>query len=83
MKEQNIDRKLKTELDLFKIYSVFLIAIITGFTSILYKIFDTKSIYNPMFLFSLLIITLILLAVILTFFFKSYNNIKNITKNQL
>ena len=40
MKEQYIDRKLKAELELFKMYSVFLIAIITGFTSILYKIFD-------------------------------------------
>jgi len=45
MSQENNEKQLKSELELFKIYSWFLIAISTGITSILYKIFDLKRIY--------------------------------------
>ncbi|MCH8317449.1 MAG: hypothetical protein IIA88_02970 [Bacteroidetes bacterium] len=45
MSKETNEKQLKTELELFKIYSWFLIAITTGLTSILYKIFDLKRIY--------------------------------------
>ena len=50
MNKEIIDKKLKAELELFKMYSIFLIATATGFTGILYKIFDVNNNYNSVFL---------------------------------
>jgi len=45
MSKETNEKQLKTELELFKMYSWFLITITTGLTSILYKILDLKRIY--------------------------------------
>ena len=60
MNEQNVDRKIKILLDLIKIYCVFLIGLITGITSILFKGgFDKSNI-----IFATLIIAFIFLLAI-------------------
>ncbi len=81
MNEQNnIDRKLKIELELFKIFAIFVIAITTGFASVLYNIFDNTKNYNYTFLFVLLFISLIFLIFSFITLTKSYLKIKKIQK---
>ncbi len=81
MNEQNnIDRKLKIELDLFKIFAVFVIATSTGFASILYKVFDNTNTYSLRFLIILLSFSIIISIISIVFFVKSYLKIQKYKK---
>jgi len=83
LNKEIIDKKLKAELELFKMYSIFLIAISTGFTGILYKIFDINNNYNSVFLLFLSIIAFIILLTAFRFVIRSHNKIKMLTKNTI
>ena len=83
MNNKIIDKKLKAELELFKMYSIFLIATSTGFTGILYKIFDVNNTYNSVFLLFLLMSAAIISIIAGYFVIRSHNKIKMLTKNTI
>ena len=75
MDKENIERIINIELEFFKTYSFFLIALIAGISSIVI----TKA-YSDKIVFILLIIGIIFLIVVAFFFVYSYIKIQKQTK---
>ena len=75
-----MDKELKSEIELFKIYALFVVAIITGLSSISYRVFEITIRYNLTFLIILFIIALIILIFATSLMIKSYFKIKKLQK---
>ena len=80
MKKENIDRDLNTELKLFNIYAVFVIAANTGTVTILYELFANTIKYSVSFLIIILIVSLIFSIIAYYLLIKSYFKIKKLQK---
>jgi len=78
--KEGIDKNLNTELELFKIYAVFVIASSTSTASILYKLFANIIKYNLNFLIFIFIISVILTIIAWYLLVKSYFKIKKLQK---
>ncbi len=74
--------KIEIEIELFKVYSFLLVAITTGVSSILYKIFSLDTSYNNIFLSILSTLSFIMWIVILILFINSLKTIKKWKKSQ-
>lgn len=77
MNKEIIEKKLKTELELFKIYSFFLIGLITGISTII-----IGKTYTDKYVLYLLISGTLILVVIFFAFFRSYFRIIKLTKQK-
>ena len=75
MNEQKIDRKLKTEIEFFKMFIILIMGLVAGNINLLSKYIDNKS---NIFLF-LLILGIIFLIIISIFTLKSIITIKKLT----
>ena len=76
MDKETIKIKLKAELVLFQIYSLFLIGLITGITGLLLK----ENFYNDKIILTLIYLGCVFLIIVLISFFKSLYQIKKLTK---
>ena len=76
MNKEIIERKLRTEIELFKIYSFFLIGLITGISTIV-----IGKTYTDKYVFNLLVIGAIFLFVVFFAFFRSHIRIIKLTKH--
>lgn len=76
MSDKIIDRKLKAELDLIKIYAVFLFGLIPGNINLLYRYSNGTDVMTLLFFIS----GIILFIFILITFLKSYFTINKLTK---
>lgn len=77
MDKEIIERKLKTEIDLFKIYSFFLFGIITGISTII-----IGKTYTDKYVLYLLIIAFTSLFVVSFTFFRSHIRIIKFTNQK-
>lgn len=76
MNKEIIERKLKAEIELFKIYSLFIIGLITGISSLLLK----DKFYDNNIVLILLIIGFVFLIAVTIIFIKYLHQIKILTK---
>ena len=76
MDESTLERKLKAELDFYKVYAVFIIGLVTGDINLLLKYMNEPS-QNMLLLLSLGISVLL---VVFFFFMKSFSLLKNSLK---
>ena len=78
MNENAAERKLKAELDFFKVYAVFIIGLVTGDVNLFLKFMDEATAH----ILILLLFGMCVLLVVLFFFMKSFNTINKLTKNK-
>ena len=78
--KESIDKDLNTELKLFNIYAIFVIASSTSTASILYKLFANTIKYNLNFLIGIFLFSLIISIFTMFLLVKSYFKIKKLQK---
>jgi len=76
MDTEKIEKKIEIEIDLFKMYSVFLIGLITGITTIIFE----EQFYQNKIKLIVLILGLLFLTFVIFVFVKSYIKIYKLTK---
>lgn len=76
MKEQQIERKFKAELDFFKVYAVFIIGLATGDVNLLLR----ENVNNSLLIQVLFTAGSVLLIVAFFFLLRSYFRIRELTK---
>jgi len=78
MNKDVIDRKVKVELDFFKIYAIFVIGLVTGDVNLFLKYVSDKS--NIILL--LLMSGILVLILIFAFLIRSFLQLTKFTKNK-
>ena len=76
MKEEQVERRLKAELDFFKVYAVFVIGLATGEVNLLLR----EDVIDSLLIKVLFATGLVLLFVAFSFLIRSYFRIRKITK---
>lgn len=76
MDKEIIDKQIKNEIDLFKVYAFFLVGLITGNTNLVIRYIEK----NEIFILNLLLIGIVFLLIVVIIFVISLIRIKKLTK---